>query len=314
MPRRSLSDRLKISVGRVFTNFGYKVLAFVIAVIIWGTIISGRPGERVIEIQVEVIAPSSELIIEGYSPEKIAVVITGKRRDLFLVKPNDFYINLKPGEMSTGEHYFKLIPADVEYTGDFAINIREIKGDGEVQIDIEKTILRPVPVVVSYDGRPRDGFFLGLPEVTPAKTTIYGPESVVNKIETLRIEIPVGGRDTSVSAIRELLPPLPGITIVGPNEVTVEIDVAPGIEKKYKRIPISVMKGDTLVGKKTEPRGADVTLKGHPKRLGAFTYPEIYVNLDDMPDDDGNYKVWVDAGKQIEIVEVKPLYAALSNE
>ena len=74
------------------------------------------------------------------------------------------------------------------------------------------------------------------------------------------------------------------------------------------------MEGDTLVAKKADPRGADVTLKGHPKRLGAFTRPEVYIDLNDTPDDDGKYKVRVKAGKQIEVVGVSPLYAALSDE
>lgn len=314
MRRRSFKDRFKTGIGRVFANFGYKILAILIAVIIWAAIISGRPGERVIEIAVEVVAPPSELIIEGYSPETVAVKITGKRHDLFMLKPGDFYANLEPGELATGEHHLTLTCADIEYTGDLAVKVEEILGDGKVEVNIEKTVLRSVPIVVSYDGRPRDGFFLGLPEVTPAKTTIYGPESIIEKVETLRIEIPVTARDTSVSAKRELTPPLPGITILGPDEVTVEIDVAPGIEKDYKHISVSVFEGETLIARKTEPRGADITLKGHPVRLGAFTRPEVYIDLNDNPDDRGFYKIRVKAGKQIEVVKIDPLFAVLSDE
>ncbi|MCP4229914.1 MAG: hypothetical protein GY771_07165 [bacterium] len=314
MTRRSVKDRFRIGFGRAFTNFGFKVLAFIIAVLIWAAVISGRPGERVVDIAVTVIAPGAELIIEDYSPDKVAVKITGKRRDLFLMKPDDFYVNLEPGELDTGEHLFTVTPDDVEYGGDLDVEAEEILGDGEVQVNVEKTVLATVPVVVSYNGRPRDGFFLGLPDVSPAKTTIYGPESVVSKIEAMRIEVDVAGRDTGVSAVRALTAPLPGITIVGADEVTVEIDVASGIEKEYNHIPISVMTGDTLIAETTEPRNADVILKGHPKRLGAFTRPEIYIDLDDTPDDEGNYKVRVKAGKQIKVVKTVPLYVAVSDE
>lgn len=312
--RRSFGDRFRIGIGRVFGNFGYKILAFLIAVIIWGAVISGRPGERVIDVSVHVITPSSDLIIEGYAPETVAVKITGKRHDLLLINPGDFRANVETGELATGEHFISLTASNIEYTGDLDVKPQEILGGGEIRVNIEKRVLKSVPIVVSYDGRPRDGFFLGLPEVTPTKTTIYGPESVLKKVDSLRIEIPVSGRDTSVSANRELTPPLPGITILGENEVKVEIDVASGIIKDYKHVPISVVEDDTLIARKAEPRGADVTLKGHPDRLAAFTRPEVYIDLNDTPDDEGLYKVRVKAGKQIEIVRITPLFAALAEE
>jgi YbbR domain-containing protein len=230
------------------------------------------------------------------------------------LKTSDFNVSLEPGALDTGEHTFAVTPNDVEYGGDLDIEAVEVLGGGEVQVSVEKTILATVPIVISYDGRPRDGFFLGLPDVSPAKTTIYGPESVVSKVDALRVEVGVSGRDTGVSAVRTLSPPLPGITIVGADEVTVEIDVASGIEKKYNHVPISVMEGDNLIAKTTEPRNADVTLRGHPKRLGAFTRPEVYIDLDETPDANGNYKVRVKAGKQIEVVKTIPLYVAVSDE
>jgi hypothetical protein len=107
-----------------------------------------------------------------------------------------------------------------------------------------------------------------------------------------------------------LNPPLPGITIVGPTEVAVDLEIAPGVQKKYTRVPIKVMRGDTRTGRETEPRWVEVVLEGHPARLDKIRQPEAYIDLEGNPDFEGKYTVRVKVGTQVKTIKITPAYVA----
>ncbi len=287
-------------VRRLFGNLGWKVLALVLAVACWFFIASGRRSYRELEVPLEFAGVPEGCTVGGSYPQKYLVRVSGKGRDLFRVRASDFKIVVNVAEKDPGVYRVDLSPADVIYSGHGDLKVEEILSDKIVMLELERRITKSVPVRADFRGAPRTGFYLGLPDIQPAKATLYGSATILDKVSAVAVTVDVTGRDSPFVADVAIKAP-GGITLVGADAARVSVPVRRGVRRTFADVPV-VAKGGTAASYKLSPPRVAITLEGEEGRLAGFGPPLASV----APRGPGPYPVKVDVPEHVTFVSVSP--------
>ncbi|UCE26173.1 MAG: hypothetical protein JSW52_07350 [Candidatus Coatesbacteria bacterium] len=292
---------------RFFAGLGYKLLALLIAFLIWAGLLTARTTYRDIEAAVD-LGGAGGMVVSGDIPETVAVRVRGKGIEIVRVRDEDFTVSLRLDNYGPGKHVYTISEYDVIYRGDRDVKVDRVLGADEFEIEIQKRVAKSVPVRVQFDGRPRAGYYVGFPTVSPAKTTFFGPEPVINGLDYVTVSVDISGVKTSVLAIEAVEPPLPGLTVIGAKEVEVYVHVEEGLTEVYKNVPIEVREGGKVVPGRTEPGRVTVVLEGARERLDKMENPSAFVDVEGAVGEEKEYPVDVSSDDYVSLIEVKPAY------
>ncbi|NOZ25018.1 MAG: hypothetical protein GXO94_02870 [Nitrospirae bacterium] len=179
----------------LFKNLGLKILALCLAIILW-FLISGRGvSEITLEVPIEYIniPPGYEIVKKDR--DTVRVSLFGSEVVLRSIKPEDLrvYVDLKDAQPEKGSYRIKKRNIKVPP----ALTISNVT-PSRVNIVLEKTVRKEVPVQPDITGKPAAGKYIGQVTVKPEKVAVEGPESVLKKLSFVRTEpIDVTGLDES---------------------------------------------------------------------------------------------------------------------
>lgn len=154
------------------------------------------------------------------------------------------------------------------------------------EVDPPKATLRlepirrkDVPVIVRVSGSAPLGYETRQPRVTPAEITVSGPQSLVESVNSLIVEVNLEGARTSVSQAYSVVPrddagnPVEGL-VLSAEKVLVEVLIVQ--EMGYKTISVqpqvvgTVAFGYQIVGVVTDP--STTTVAGDPAALADMNF------------------------------------------
>ncbi len=299
MPRR-VEMELRGRLRRLFGNLGFKVLALLLAVAVWFFIASGRESYREVEAPVELEGVPDGITVNGLDPERVSFRVAGKGRDLFGLRVADFKVVINLADKDAGVYPIGLTTADVIYAGDQNVTVEEILSERTVIVELERRVTKSVPIKVDFSGSPRTGFYLGLPEVRPAKATLYGSVRVLDKVRAVSVTVDAEGREAPFGAEVPVRSPA-GITLVGADEATVTVPVGPGERRSFGGVPVKA-RGAERGAYELRPAEISITLEGEAGRLAAVESlsAEIY------PQGPGKYPVKIDVPDHVTLVAASP--------
>jgi hypothetical protein len=297
---RRVEMKLRGRLRRLFGNLGFKVLALLLAVLFWFFIASGREGYRDVEAPVELEGVPEGITVNGPEPEKVFLRVAGKGRDLFALRAADFRVVINLAGKDAGVYPIGLSLSDVVYSGDEDVTVEEILSEKTVIVQLERRITKAVPVKVDFLGSPRAGFYLGIPEVRPAKATLYGSVAVLDKVRAVSVAVDAEGRDAPFVAEVPIRAPA-GITLVGADQAVVTSPVGPGVRRSFGGVPVAV-RGAERGAYELKPAEVKVILEGEAGRLESLESlsAEIY------PRGPGKYPVRVDVPDYVTLIAVTP--------
>ncbi|MEE9457061.1 MAG: CdaR family protein [bacterium] len=297
---RRVEMELRGRLRRLFGNLGFKVLALLLAVLVWFIIASGREGYREVEAPVELEGVPEGITVDGPEPERVLLRVAGKGRDLFGLRAADFKVVLNLADKDAGVYPVGLSTADVIYAGDKDVTVEEILSERIVIVKLERRVTKSIPIKVDFSGSPRAGFYLGVPEVRPAKATLYGSVTVLDKVRAVSVIVDAAGRDAPFGAEVPIRAPA-GITLVGADEAAVTVSVGPGERRSFGGVRVTV-RGVDRGAYELRPAEVSITLEGEAGRLAALgsLSAEIY------PRGSGKYPVRVDVPDHVTLIAVSP--------
>jgi YbbR domain-containing protein len=297
---RRVEMELRGRLRRLFGNLGFKVLALLLAVLVWFFIASGREGYREIEAPVELEAAPDGITVNGPEPAKVSFRVAGKGRNLFGLRASDFRVVINLADKDAGVYPIGLTTADVIYAGDEDVTVEEILSERTVIVELERRVTKSVPVKVDFAGLPRAGLYLGVPEVQPPKATLYGSVTVLDKVRAVSVIVDAEGRDAPFAVEVAIRAPA-GITLVGADEALVTVPVGPGERRSFGGVPVKV-RGAERNAYELSPAEISVTLEGEAGRLAALgsLSAEIY------PRGPGKYPVRVGVPDHVTLIAVAP--------
>ncbi|RJQ38272.1 MAG: YbbR-like domain-containing protein [Nitrospiraceae bacterium] len=170
---------------RLLENFGLKVTAVIIAIILWFFVISKGQSEISIDVPVELknIPQGLESVKQG--AKSVNVSLKGQDRILRNMKLSDVrvQVDLSKAKKGRGIHYINKDDVKVPPT----INITGIT-PSSVSIVLEETVIKTVPVHAITAGSPKEGFVVSSVEIMPKDATIEGIRTETGKVKFLRTE------------------------------------------------------------------------------------------------------------------------------
>lgn len=234
-------------------NVGYKLLAFMLSVLLWYFVTGQRDPliERTFTRPVEPRFLSQNMVLVSPLPD-VSVRVRGANSLMKVLNVEDVRVFVDLAAQGTGMAY---LPVKAE--APFGIQVIAIKPD-KVMVKLDTRAEKKVPVKVSVQGKPATGFTFLNPVVSPDSVTVEGPGRMLEKIQEVKAVVRLQGEKSSVTTKVSVSPEVPAGLKVEPGQVKVVVPVL--LNGPVKEVPVTV------------------DLKGKPR--SGFIVQKIYVSPD----------------------------------
>ncbi len=177
-------------------NFGLKVLATVLAVVLWtyvrltvGGVTKEVISQLVLQIPLETRGSGSSLVPYEKSADTITITLRGEEAVVSSLREGLVTAYVDVGDMVSGSHWPEvqvLVPQGVQI---MAVEPRS------VNVKLSPPMFKEVAVMVESTGEPTAGFKVGKPTFSPKAIRLQGPEALLGQVERVTCLVPVDGLD-----------------------------------------------------------------------------------------------------------------------
>jgi len=183
-------------------NIGTLLTAFVLAMIVWvSAVVASDPNEESVlarPVPVEIVGQDPGLQIMNEIASEVALTLNAPRsvwtelnRDPQAVRAWIDLSNLEPGEHE--------VPVQIQISPRL---VRLVRQDPEsITVRMENIITEVFPIKVQVRGTPPTGYQAQAPSVEPLEATVVGPESLVNRVQEVRISLDISGLSDTVNRV-----------------------------------------------------------------------------------------------------------------
>jgi YbbR domain-containing protein len=296
-----------------FRNIGLKLLALILAVLLWLTIAGEHVVERSVRVPLEFRNIPEVLEIVGNTPDTVDVRVRGSSALLSRMQPGEIVAVLDLGSARAGSRLFHIRTDEVR--APFGVEVSQVL-PSTLALELEKSARRLVPIVPATEGDPAPGFVIGRRTADPAMVEIVGPESRVRQVTEATTE-PVTIKDAT-SRVRD------GVTagvvdtsvrLVQPQVVQVTVDIwAAPVERQLAEVPVRYRNAAPGVTAQLTPRFVHLSVRGAQDVLSSLQPDSIqaFVDLAGLGAGRYNLRVQVDPPERFGVVAIDPAVVAVS--
>lgn len=182
------------------TNFGLKVLATVLAVVLWtyvrltvGGVTKEIISQLVLQVPLETRGSGSSLVPYEKSADTITITLRGEEAVVSSLREGLVTAYVDVADMVSGSHWPEvqvLVPQGIQI---LAVEPRS------VNVKLSPPMFKEVPVMVETTGEPKAGFKVASPSFTPRAIRLQGPEALLDQVDKITCLVPVDGLDETFS-------------------------------------------------------------------------------------------------------------------
>ena len=191
---------------RLTNNWGLKILAFLIAVLLWFIVVNiDNPIKQEVFNDIPVNVINTEVLAEEQQTfqilddtQTVSVTITAQRSVLQKISPSDIMAVADMKELTLKTQ----IPIHVTVNKHKVESAVATPRNLQVKLEEEKT--EKFPIIPTTTGTVRDGFALGDIRAVPQKVSIRGPKSVIERISRVEASVNVSGLHRHRSVYSEI--------------------------------------------------------------------------------------------------------------
>jgi YbbR domain-containing protein len=296
-----------------FRQLGLKMLAIVLASVLWLTVAGEHVVERSLRVPLEFRNIPEALEIVGNAPDTVDVRLRGSSAVLSRVQPGEIVAVIDLSSARSGSRLFHI--RNDEVRAPFGVEVSQVV-PSTLALELEKSARRRVPVVPAIEGDPAPGFVVGRFDSDPATVEIVGPDSHVRQVAEATTE-PVSVKDAK-ARVRD------GVTIGVADSsvrlaqaqnanVTVEIWPAP-VERRMPDVPVRWRNLGTGLRAQVSPQLVHVTVRGSKDPLAALRSDSIqaFVDLAGLGSGRYNLRVQVDPAESFGVVAIDPAVVSVT--
>ena len=297
-----------------FRHLGLKVLAIILASVLWFTVAGEHVVERSLRVPLAVRNLPPNLEIVGDLPAAVDVRVRGSAAQLSRLDSGDVVAMLDLATARTGSRLFHLRTDEVR--APYGIDVAQVMPPS-ISLSLENSIRRTVPIVPATDGDPAPGFVVGRMSAEPATVQIVGPESHVRDVasattepveidgkrERVRDVVTVGVTDSSVRLVEQSL------------SATVVVEILPApIERAVSGVPVRSRNLGQGLAQRIVPAVVRVDVRGQRDVLGRIRPDTIdaFVDLAGLGPGSYNLRVQVDPSEEVGVGDVSPSVVAVT--
>lgn len=289
---------------RLQQNLSLRIISLLLAVGLWIFVNAGQHSSvEPFNIPVSYRGLPPGFVITNGHPDFVKVQISGPKTLLSLVDPGRLTLKLDLSGVGIGQASFKIgqesfnVPRGTAVTG---------ISPSQIVLDVDKIIVRDLPVHVATTGAPADGYRVGSIETTPPRVRAKAPSKDLANLDTVDTEaVDVTGLTTDAERVAAITSE--GGTIrIEPSEVTVKIGLAPVIAAKdFHGVPVTVR--DTGYQSRLQPSRINLTLRGAKLELSKLDLSgAVFVEGDGMEPGTYNTPVQVQLPQGVELQRLWP--------
>jgi YbbR domain-containing protein len=225
---------------KLFENLTLKLVAFILAVVIWFLVVGEKKSEVRLTVPLELRNLSEQLEITQQSFGQVEVTVRGFSSVVKQLTPGDIDVHIDLSNVIEGKNTFALSPDEIPVpVGTKVIQV----SPSQVDILLDATGSKTVPVKPITRGIPVEGYILGSITTEPKVVTITGARRVLNTITKVETEaVVVDNIDQDL--VKKAKIKLPnGIRIEKEEEkiVSVNVTIVPKmVELFFEDVPLLV--------------------------------------------------------------------------
>jgi len=290
-----------------FANFGLKLLALLLATVLWLTVAGEHIVERTLRVPLELRNAPAELEIVGDPPMTVDVRVRGSSAILSRMEPGEVVALLDLEGARPGSRLFHLRPDEVK--APYGVEIAQIT-PATVGLELEKSGRRSVPVVPAIEGDPAPGFVLGRATATPATVEVIGPERRLRDLANATTEpVSVAGHRATVSDVVTIGVADAALRLAETQNATVTVEVLPApVERDFADVPIRWRNLGAGLSARIQPSVARVTVRGRHPAIDAVRADTIdaFVDLAGLGPGQYNLRVQIDPTPNFGVLSTEP--------
>ena len=209
----------------LFGNFGYKLLAAGVALLLWGVSHGTKPIERGFDVPTALQGVPESLVVTDQSTDAVNIRVKGSQAALrsFSVADIEYVVDLSGAKPGVTEH--EVDAESVKLPRGAQIVSRS---PSSIDFTLEPRGTKAVKVRADLSGEPAPGFVVAAVEVVPLRVRITGARHEVLRLSEVVTEtIDVAGADETL--VREVRPLLAGPHVRFEDEslIKVRVEVVP---------------------------------------------------------------------------------------
>jgi len=183
-------------------NIGTLLTAFVLAVIVWvSAVVASDPNEENVlarSVPVEIIGQDPGLQIMNEIVSQVALTLNAPRSVWTELNsdPQSVRAWIDLSNLEAGEYE---LPVQIQISPRL---VRLVRQDPEsITVRMENIITEVFPIKVQVRGTPPTGYQAQPPSVDPLEATVVGPESLVNRVQEVRISLDISGLSDTLTRV-----------------------------------------------------------------------------------------------------------------
>ena len=256
----------------LLTDLSSALIALIFALTIW--VVAMREQNPIVgdrfpqAIPIEVVNQGEDLLILGGFEEEVTLLVRAPEKVWSDLEAESFYAYVDLADLGTGPHE---VPVEVQHPE--TVRVME-KSPDVVSITLDRAARRWFGVGVNILGDVPVGYKYGVPVVTPSQVAVSGPQSSVDQIDAVVIDLQLRGEKATMEKAFEPWPQNKvGGTVSGveisPSQVMVQLPIEQ--ESGYRDVSVKVVtQGTVASGYWISDIRADpstVSVYGDPQRV-----------------------------------------------
>ncbi len=209
----------------LFRNFGYKLLAAGVALLLWGVSHGTNPIERGFDVSMVLLDVPDDLVVTDQSADAVNLRVKGSRAALrsLSVADLEYVVDLSGAKAGVTEHEVDAASVNLPRGAEIVS-----RSPSSIDFTLEPRGSKAVKVRADLAGEPAPGFVVGAVQVEPLRVRITGPRREVLRLtEVVTETIDLSGADETLE--REVRPMFAGphVHSEGENLIKVRVEVVP---------------------------------------------------------------------------------------
>lgn len=278
-----------------FKHLWLKVLAVLLASLLWLTVAGEHVVERTMRVPLELRNVPEQLEIVGDPPMTVDVRVRGSSAVLGRMDPGEVVAIVDLEGARPGSRLFHLRTDEVR--GPYGVDVAQIT-PATIALSLEKSGRKAVPVIAAVEGEPAPGFVTGRSSVTPATVEVLGPESRLRELTSATTEpVSVAGQRTSVSDVVTIGVSDSALRLAETQTATVAVEILPApVERDIAGVPVRWRNLGAGLTARVQPSVTRVTVRGRRQALDSMRAEliEAFVDLAGLGPGQYNLRVQID--------------------
>ena len=290
-----------------FANLSLKLLAVLLATVLWLTVAGEHIVERTLRVPLELRNVPAELEIVGNPPMTVDVRVRGSSALLSRMEPGEVVALLDLDGARAGSRLFHLRAAEVR--GPYGVEIAQIT-PATVPLELEKSGRRSVPVVPAVEGDPAPGYVIGRATALPATVEVVGPERRLRDLASATTEpVSIAGQRSTVNDVVTIGVSDSALRLAETQTATVTVEVLPApVERDFANVPVRWRNLGGGLSARIQPSVTRVTIRGRLPALDNVRAEAIdaFVDLAGLGPGQYNLRVQIDPTQNFGVSATDP--------